>query len=490
MKTKYITTILLLWVFTLTTTGTAYAQVVEISGLEYAHTGNTFNISMRIETGNLDVSCGGGYRLEIAVEQGGTRLLLPEVLYLSRTRNLYEQRRELLSAVYAPQPYAVFEKVKKNSTYTTEYNVSVPGYDWMRQANITYRCYQYGCRGNLLVQSGNLIETAKPAPVQQEVEWMAKPAVYRVMTQFLNPEVEEVKSRTEMLRLNLEFPVNDYTIRPEHANNRHELAKVERLMTTILDERLMSVRSLHITGYASPEGKFTHNEFLAKNRSQAFERYIRAGYKLGTIPVRTSWVAEDWEGLIQAFDSIGNEMPHRDRLLQTITQNSHREPDAREWMLKVIDNRVPYTYLLKNIYPTLRRIELDVDYVVTNFSDTDARELIFTRPELLSLNEIFRVARLYDEGSETYNRVYRVATEQYPNNVIANNNMAAALLRAGDAAAAYPYLQKIADDPRATVNIGVYYYIAGDPGLAAEYFRKAAAAGIEKGADNLKLINE
>lgn len=183
-------------------------------------------------------------------------------------------------------------------------------------------------------------------------------------------------------------------------------------------------------------------------------------------------------------------MPRREQVLNTIRQNSHREPDAREWTVKTIDNRVPYQYMLKHIYPTLRRIELDVDYVVSNFSDTDARELIFTRPELLSLNEIFRVARLYEEGSETYNRVYRVATEQFPKNVIANNNMAAALLRAGDAAAAYPYLQNIVNDPRAYVNIGVYYYIAGDPDRAAEYFAKAEAEGITKGSDNLKLMQE
>lgn len=471
-------------------TDALHGQVVEISQLECTDSTGTFHVAMHIETSRLDVSCGGGYRLEIAVERGDTRLLLPEVLYLSRTRNLYEQRRELLSRTYTPESYQVFEKVKKNRTYTTRYSASIPAYDWMKGAKVTYRCYQYGCRGNLLVQSGTLTETKQPVLVAQEVDWKANPAVYRAMTQFLTPEVEDIKSRTEMLRLNLEFPVNDYTIRPEHANNHYELSKVERLMNTILDERLMSVRALHITGYASPEGKFTHNEFLAKNRSQAFERYIRSQYKLGNIPVRTSWVAEDWDGLIQALDSVGGEMPRREQVLNTIRQNSHREPDAREWTVKTIDNRVPYQYMLKHIYPTLRRIELDVDYVVSNFSDTDARELIFTRPELLSLNEIFRVARLYEEGSETYNRVYRVATEQFPKNVIANNNMAAALLRAGDAAAAYPYLQNIVNDPRAYVNIGVYYYIAGDPDRAAEYFAKAEAEGITKGSDNLKLMQE
>lgn len=492
--------------------GRSFGQEIKISDPVCSNDGTTLEVLLHIEAFGLDVSGGSGYRLELSIEDDETRLLLPEILYLSRDRGLYEDRKELLSGIYTLQPYEVHRKVRIDRTYVTEYKVTVPYYGWMANADVQYRFFQYGCGEDLMLAFGEPIDLKQPEelsvivpvlPVEHEFvyepesepelpeieEWIPDPEVYRAMVEFIIPDVEEIKTRNEMLHLNLEFPVNDYGIHPDYSNNYAELSRVEQLMTNVLDKELITVRNVQVRGYASPEGKFSHNEFLAKNRSLAFESYIKNKYDVVDIPVRTSWVAEDWEGLLYAMDTMAY-VPMRDIMKSTIVNNLHRDPDSREWLLKIIDDRAPYQFLYENIYPSLRRIELDVDYVVYNFSDNRARDFIFTRPELLSLDEIYRVALMYDEGSEDYTRVYRIAAEQYPNDAIANNNMAAMMLRAGDAKGAYPYLEKIMKKPEAYVNIGVYYYIAGDLRKAKEYFMKAEKAGFSKGNDNIWLLTE
>ena len=146
-----------------------------------------------------------------------------------------------------------------------------------------------------------------------------------------------------------------------------------------------------------------------------------------------------------------------------------------------------YRVILNDIYPKLRRIELRVDYNIRRITTAEARELLYTHPEMLSLDEIYGVALFYEPGSKQYREVYEIAAAQYPKDVIANNNAAAALLQGGNAKAARPYLEKIGDKESSFINLGAYYYISGDLDRALEYFNKAKEAGIEQADQNLRL---
>lgn len=469
---------------------TIKGQLINITDIVVSNNGDTLDISMQIEAKRLSVGCGGGYRLELAIENQDTRLLLPEVLYVSSSRNIIETRRSVLSNNYALPSYKTYNRVKKDKTYTTDYRISIPYYTWMKDAEIVYRHWEYGCRGDILLTQGGLNETIAPEPVIPEVqEWIPSLTVYKSMVTLLTPEVEQVKSRMELLRLYLEFPLNKFDIRPDYANNAHALTKVDTLITKILDRTHVTVKSIYITGYASPDGKYEHNEYLARNRSQAFERYIKTNYNLTGIPVNTTWVPEDWQGVTSTLDTIVG-MPGRDKVVEVLTKNAHRDPDTREWFVRQIDNGIPRKFMLENIYPQLRRIELDVSYTVSEFSDKDAQQMIFRHPELLSLEEMFRVALMYAEDSEEYKKVYLIAAKHYPDNVVANNNAAAVYLKQGDATGAYPYIAKISGDPQGYINTGTYYYIIGEVEKAVEYFTKATESGNVKGASNLELLKQ
>jgi hypothetical protein len=129
--------------------------------------------------------------------------------------------------------------------------------------------------------------------------------------------------------------------------------------------------------------------------------------------------------------------------------------------------------------------------VVRPLSDNEAKALLYSRPDALSLEEMTRVASFYEPGSKQYREVYEIAARHFSDDAVANNNAAAAVLLDGNIRAAALYLQKTEpfNDKRLLVNLGVASYIAGDTARARAYFTEACHSGMVKGCNNLELLN-
>ena len=486
-KILYTTTIILLAVFSAKAQDT---RGISIENPSIEITGETLDIRFNVKASNIDLRCDGQLKLEFAIENADRRLILPVVIYSGTTRYHYEQRRETLSDNYTPEPYRIYKGVKKNRSYELEYRLSVPYYTWMEHASITYREYTHDCSGDLLSGAGYLVADINPAPVYVAPEvWMPDTALMPNLVSFLVPEVEEVKARASMVELNINFPVNVTEVRPTYMNNPDELRRADSLLYVLNNNNLLDIRGVSIKGYASPEGRYAANERLARGRSEGFKTYLirQNPYNEYIRNASTSWVAEDWEGLARLVEA--SDLSHKDEVLSVILDGS-LAPDTKEQVLQKI-GQWSYVYkpMLDNMFPKLRRIELRVDYTVDKLSDSQARELLYTDAGLLSLEEIYRVARYYEPGSRQYREVYEIAARQFPNDIIANNNAAAALLQEGNTDAAMPYLEKTANDPVSYINYGAYYYLSGDLERATEYFTMAKGAGIEQADHNLRLIN-
>jgi len=467
---------------------------ITIDSIHTHISGDSLALQFTVQASRLAIRCNGQLKVEFALETEDRRLLLPAVIYSGTQRYHYQQRSQTLAGTYYANPYHIYKGIKKTETYILHYKLSLPYHSWMAQAAITYREYTHDCSGDHLSAGDTLLasiipSTAKEAEQELPAVWAPNSLLLSNLVCFLTPAVEEVKTRASMLSLNIGFPVNITEVRPEFGTNRQELQRADSLVQS-LGNPLLNINSVSICGYASPEGRYAANDRLAQGRSQNFKKYLSAQYPQDTYlrDAHTTWVAEDWEGfgrLVEADESI----TQKEEVL-AIVRDERIAPDAKDLKLqRIIWWSSNYKIILKEMYPKLRRIELRVNYTVKNLNDHEARELLYTRPELLSLEEIYRVARYYEPGSKQYREVYEIAARQYPNDVIANNNAAAALLREGNAAEALPYLEKTKDDPVSYINYGTYYYIIGDLEKAVAYFTKAKAAGVEQADKNLELIN-
>ena len=114
----------------------------------------------------------------------------------------------------------------------------------------------------------------------------------------------------------------------------------------------------------------------------------------------------------------------------------------------------PYGYLLKYIFPSLRVAICKVNYEVRDFSVEEAKEIIKTRPQNLSLNEMFLVANTYPTGSQEFIDVFETAVRMYPQSEIANINAATAALSRNELVSAERYLGMVNSNKNINVNEG------------------------------------
>jgi len=306
------------------------------------------------------------------------------------------------------------------------------------------------------------------------------------MVTYLTPEVETLKHRSESATLYIDYPTGVYAVRREFRNNRTELAKLDSLLRPLTGGDLASISGISICGYASPDGTYKDNETLASNRARCFEEYMCAMYTLGHSLYKVSFVAEDWDGLVELLQQ--NPMEHGDEVLSLIARVGIFE--GREKQLMDMHGGTVYRELLKGYFPHLRRIRVAVGYEVRALNIEEAASLIYTHPQLLSLQEMYRVAAFYRPGTEQYREVYEIAAYHFPDDALANINAASAVIMAGDPVSARQYLDKVKDDPRAWNDFGVLAYLEGDRKKAEEWFRKALGVEPEKARKNLNKLRQ
>ena len=255
----------------------------------------------------------------------------------------------------------------------------------------------------------------------------------------------------------------------------------------VREDKDVTITGIQLKGYASPEGKFQDNERLAKGRTEAVAGYVRNLSGNVDYTITTSHEAENWEGL-RAYISQSN-LPEKEQLLEIIDSPSFADnPDGREWKIK---STYPDAYrtLLRDCYPSLRRTDYLINYNVRAFNLEEAKALIGSQPQKLSLQEMYNVAQTYEPGSDAYNEVFNTAVRMFPNDPVANLNAANSAMQRKDLVMAEKYLAKAGDSGEATLARGILAMLKGDTETATTLMSKAKDMGVEAAASNLNQVS-
>lgn len=158
----------------------------------------------------------------------------------------------------------------------------------------------------------------------------------------------------------------DYTVRyqinlaklaPSLDNNTNQLDRLGAFVDRLMRDTLMSVKSVTITGFASPDGTVAFNEALARKRAQDFKNYVDRKYDLSRrYDVTVHSEAEDWE-MCRALVAQSS-IPDKQTVLNII--DSSRSIEAKEQALKQLPP--VWSYMKQHILPPLRRVEMTIDY--------------------------------------------------------------------------------------------------------------------------------
>ena len=233
------------------------------------------------------------------------------------------------------------------------------------------------------------------------------------------------------------------------------------------------ISNIEISAYASPDGGVSLNTGLAEDREGNTTKLINKNLKKSKIeaPVDAKYTAQDWEGF-QELVSKSN-IQDKDVILRVLSM--YQDPVQREQEIKNISS--VYSTLAKDILPQLRRSRLTLNYDIIGKSDEEISKLAVSDASQLNVEELLYAATLTNNKGEQ-EAIYVKATQQFPNDYRAYNNLAILAFQAGNVDKAESYLKKAtsinSSAPEINMNLGLVALMKGDKAAAEAYFGKAA----------------
>lgn len=359
------------------------------------------------------------------IRSGAREVMLKPVYVYGRKRQIISERKNRL-----PLDGSLVIRRTNGKEQVVDYQTSVPYESWMKGTKLILEHDLCGC-GNNREENGT----------QQLVDI---PSLIKIPEiEYLVPQNEVVKRRVYKGTAYIDFPVNQIVIYPSYRRNPIELARIDSTLRGFKDK---DIRSISIHGYASPESPYTHNAYLAKERTNTLKKYIINKFSLPDSLFTTAYTPEDWDGFVKFARQ--SDLKEKNEILDIAGRDLH--PDTKEQLLKRMSEA--YQFMSQHWFPALRHSDYEIEYVLPNFTPEQARIMVRQDPSQLSLREMYDAAQLCDRGSEEYYNIMKAAVRVYPDSSEANLNAAAMELERGNLPAAKEYMKKVDMTARAAKN--------------------------------------
>lgn len=286
----------------------------------------------------------------------------------------------------------------------------------------------------------------------------------------------------------IKFLIQQAQLRQSELKNNSVQEFVKLLSQINKDREGLKLNDVEVSAYASPDGGFELNDRLALQRQKNTQDYVEQQLRrqnLGTAAVDAKYTAEDWEGFQELVKA--SNIQDKDVILRVLSM--YKDPQEREQQIKNISSA--FRELADGILPQLRRSRMIINYETVGRSDEQIQQQLKADPKKLSTDEILYAATLTNDARAKED-IYKLATEVYPNDARAYNNIATMEYAAGNLDAAKQYIeqaQKVsANLPEAAANLGLIALQKGDLQTAEDYIAKATGAnGLAEVLGNLNL---
>ena len=441
---------------------------VSIENFNMNREGKYLTVEINLDLNKLNVDANRAVLLTPRLVNGTDSLDLPSVGIYGRRRYYYYVRNGIGSI--SGENETVYRAAGKPDSVA--YNNLAEYEDWMDGATLKFHRSDWGCCHEILAEYEGIVGRHREAFFPELV--------------FVQPKAEVMKSRSLSGSAYIDFPVDQTVIYPDYRRNTVELGKIQATIDSVRNDKDITITSVWLKGFASPESPYKHNTDLAIGRTAALKKHIGQLYHFADNIIQTDYEPEDWAGLRRYVEQ--SNIDHRTEILVMI--DSDMEPDAKEAKIK---RTYPeeYRFMLQNFFPALRHTDYRIDYNIRTFSEADEiRRIMAEQPQKLSLNEFYLVAGKYEPGTDEFTEVFNTAVRMFPNDEIANLNAANAAIRRDDFGTARRYLDKAGDSAEAVYARGALAVREGYIDTARRYLSKAKEMGLEKAALTLKELDE
>lgn len=306
---------------------------------------------------------------------------------------------------------------------------------------------------------------------------------------YAKDEFKRVTEQTYVAQIN--FDKGKSVVKPTELKDK-DIVDYSAWLTAAQTNPKIAIKTINVTGYASPEGEVAKNDNLSTERAEAAKKASMdlakkaKNDKAQTEVYNLKGSGEDFEGFKRELQASTMNEDEKNLIIRVLEMNS--DPATRETEMRNMGKT--FTYLDKNIFPKLRRSEITTVYDLTGYSDEELKAVSMATPDSLDLEELLFTATLTNDLNEKL-RLYNVAIKNYPNDYRAFNNAGAVLYqqnKMADAKAKFEKANSLKDNAISKNNLGAVAGVAGDRTKAKQLLGQAKGAGSEVNY-NLGILN-
>lgn len=250
----------------------------------------------------------------------------------------------------------------------------------------------------------------------------------------------------------------------------------------------IAIKSINITGFASPEGEVGKNDNLSMDRATAAKTAsISLAKKVGSTAGQLEIYnlvgkGEDFDGFKKELQASSINEDEKNLVIRVLEM--HKDPTMRETEMRNMGKT--FTELDKDIFPKLRRSEISTVYDLTGYSDEELKAVSISNPDTLTIEELLFAATLTNDLNEKA-RLYTIATKNYANDHRGFNNLGVVNFyqnKVADALANFEKANNLKDNAIAKNNLAAIAGLNGDRAKAAKLLAQAKGAGSEVNYNN------
>ena len=453
----------------------------EVKNLAIVRDGSRITVNMDVDVSNLKVGADEIIIFTPTLSKGEQEFELPAIEIMGRRSNIYHKRNDELTIT--SNPYYAERTAKraerKQGPQIISYSASTTLEQWMRDAEVILKQGSCGCSNTPLALGDETLKDRLLPPPHNPQYILA----------LVEPEPEPVKIREEAFSAYINFIVNRHEILESFKNNASELAGVLASISKVEQDEDLTIESISINGWASPEAKEDYNKALSERRANSLANYIAKNSHIERSHIVATGCGEDWAGLRKMV--VESDKVAKQNEVLAIIDDTTLSLDEKDARLRAMIPASIYNHLFGELYPSLRRNDYRIEYKVRNFDLNEARQLIKTNPKKLSLHEMYKVAGSYDKDSAEYHETMNILANTYPEIVAAAVDMAAMQISDGNYDAALATLAKSDQNDSHILNTQGYAYAKkGDFDNAARVWQRAADMGNADAKHNLDEMNK
>jgi outer membrane protein OmpA-like peptidoglycan-associated protein/tetratricopeptide (TPR) repeat protein len=297
------------------------------------------------------------------------------------------------------------------------------------------------------------------------------------------------ENKTQNVTIN--FDRGQSLVKDSELNNK-KMKDFTNWLSTVQANPKITITSINITGYASPDGVENRNQSLSQQRTESVRSTfitIMKKAKIKSHSDNSNYVldpkGEDFIGFQDQLNKTNSiAQNEKDLIIRTIQMNT--DLDKREEAIKNLGKT--WVELEKDVFPKIRRAEIQVNYIEKGLTDEEITQALQNDTVILGIEHLLYAGENLANDLNQKVKIYELATSNFSSDFRAHNNLGAVLFnqnRMSDAKTSFEKANSIKDNASSKNNLAGVALLNGNKAQAIKLMEQTKSVS----AKNSSLLS-